>query len=260
MLISNCNIKCTDDAIALKAMEPGQPVSDVVVANCMLSTWCAAIRVGPDAICDIERVTVSNCIIRDTGMNGIKIQQAMGAAMRIYFANIVMDRVNGPISIGLSGWKTGANVWATFDDSRWEQGEISGIRFSNIRANAVRDAARKLAMSITGAGKARPRDIVFSDVEVTFPGGGTLEDAQRRDVPELERQYPGVLTYSERCPATGFMFAMPMISFCTTCDLVTQTPDLRPAIVCDDVRELEATLFQRTTKPASGIADPFAGG
>ena len=99
---------------------------------------------------------VTNCVIHDTRLNGIKIQESFGRVMRnMIFSNIVMDRVNGPISIRLGGWKMGSNPWAKFDDSRWEEGRISDIRFDNIRANAVMEPGNKLAMFIAGAGRAR---------------------------------------------------------------------------------------------------------
>ena len=131
VFISNCNISSIDDSIALKAMEPNAPCQDVVITNCILSSDCAAIRVGPDAVSNIERVTASNCVIRNTGMNGIKIQSSFGVDMRdMTFSNMVMDRVTGPISLRLSGWKMGAdNIWAVFDDSHWQKGQLRNILF-----------------------------------------------------------------------------------------------------------------------------------
>ena len=132
-------------------MERGQPCRDIVITNCVLSSVCAAIRVGPDAMTNIERVCVSNCVIRDTGMNGVKIQESFGAVMRdMVFSNLVMDNVTGPISIRLAGWKLGAgNIWAVFDDSQWQKGELRNILFNNIRAR-VPGGGVKSCISITG--------------------------------------------------------------------------------------------------------------
>ena len=109
VFISNCNISSDDDCIALKTLEPGFACSDIVITNCILSSDCAAIRVGPDAVATIERVSASNCIIRDTRLCGIKIQQVLGAVMRdMVFSNMVMDNVAGPMSIRLAGWANGS--------------------------------------------------------------------------------------------------------------------------------------------------------
>ncbi len=144
VFISNCNIRSGDDSIALKTIERGDSCRDVVITNCILSSDCAAIRVGPDAVTNIERVCASNCVIRDTGMNGIKLQMSFGAVLRdMVFSNIVMDNVTGPISIRLAGWKLGAgNEWAVFDDGNWEKGELRNILFANIRARVARDAVK----------------------------------------------------------------------------------------------------------------------
>ena len=47
VFISNCNIQSGDDSIALKTIERGEPCRDIVITNCVLSSACAAIRVGP---------------------------------------------------------------------------------------------------------------------------------------------------------------------------------------------------------------------
>ena len=93
-----------DDGIALKTLEKGHPCRDIVITNCILSSHCAAIRLGPDALENIERVSVSNCVIRDTSLNGIKIQACLGSRLGdLVFSNIVMERVAGPISLRLAG-------------------------------------------------------------------------------------------------------------------------------------------------------------
>jgi hypothetical protein len=146
---------------------------------------------GPDAVTNIERVCVSNCVIRDTGMNGVKIQMSFGAVVRdMVFSNLVMDNVSGPISIRLAGWKMEAgNIWAVFNDSDWEKGKLRDILFENIRAR-VPGGGLKSCISITGTPHTKPRDTTYSNLDVTFPGGGTAEEATRRTVPDLERDYP----------------------------------------------------------------------
>ena len=242
VFISNCHIACTDDGIALKTLEPGRPTRDVVVSNCVISSWCAAIRVGPDAIEDIERVVVTNCVIHDTRLNGIKIQESFGRVMRnMIFSNIVMDRVNGPISIRLGGWKMGSNPWAKFDDSRWEEGRISDICFDNIRANAVMEPGNKLAMFIAGAGRARPTNIYFSNMDVRFPGGGSSADAKRA-IPELEREYPDSFMFGV-LPAYGLYVRHADAVTLNNVRFSLEADDLRPAVVCDDVQGFERQAF-----------------
>jgi hypothetical protein len=249
VFISNCNISSIDDSIALKAMEPNAPCRDIVITNCILSSTCAAIRVGPDAVSNIERVTASNCVIRDTGMNGIKIQSSLGVVMRdMTFSNMVMDQVTGPISLRLSGWQLGVeNIWAVFDDSNWKKGKLQNILFDNIRASVAKDGV-KSGISITGAPGVEPEQITFSNLDITFPGGGTVEEGARRNVPDLERAYPEYCIFGV-LPSYGFYaHHVRGITF-NNVQFHLAADDFRPAIVCDDVQDLQFAGLQAEGRP-----------
>ncbi len=190
----------------------------------------------------------NNCVIHDTKLNGIKIQESFGRVMRnMVFSNIVMDRVNGPISIRLGGWKTGSNSWAVFDDSRWEEGRISDIRFDNIRANAVVEPGNKLGMFISGAGRARPTNIYFSNMDVRFPGGGTSADAERA-IPERERAYPEIFMFGV-LSAYGLYLRHADGVVLHNVRFSLESEDLRPAVVCDDVKGFEHQAFSAQGNP-----------
>ncbi|MFZ4765821.1 MAG: hypothetical protein ACOYMN_12790 [Roseimicrobium sp.] len=45
-------------------------------------------------------------------------------------------------------------------------------------------------MSIAGIPGHPVEGVVIENVHFTFPGGGTLEEAQRKDIPEKENAYP----------------------------------------------------------------------
>jgi len=242
VFISNCNINSEDDSIALKAIEPGYPCKDITITSCILSSWCAAFRAGPDAVEDIENVTMSNCVIRDTGLNGIKIQESMGAAIRnMTFSNIVMDNVKGPISIRLAGWKFDSDVWARFNDSNWPKGKLQNILFSNITGSAAKKD--NICISITGTAQARPENITFSNIDITFPGGGTAEQGARRNVPDLERGYPEINMFGD-LPAYGLYIHHAAGIKLNNVTFRLETEDLRPAIVCDDAQDMELDGFK----------------
>ena len=188
-------------------------------------------------------------MIRDTHLNGIKIQESFGSVMRdMVFSNIVMDNVTGPISIRLAGWKLGAgNVWAVFDDSNWEKGQLRNILFQNIRARVPADNI-KSCISITGAGAARPREITFSNLDVSFPGGGTAVEAARRIVPDLERDYPECYIFGV-LPAYAFYVHHADRITLDNVRFQLEAKDLRPAIVCDDVEEFDVAGLKAEGNP-----------
>ena len=261
--VSNVNIHSVDDCIGLKSSDPGHPVSDVVITNSILSSRCAAIRIGPDAAADIENVTVSNCVIRDTGLGGIKIQQAMGTTMRnMTFSNIVMDNVKAPVSIRSAGWNEGLYVglWQKFDDARWEQGRLQNILFNNIVATVpvliapserladspaswLNLTSLNLGISITGTERTRPEGITFSNVDITFAGGGSAAEGARRNLPDLAREYPEVYMFGA-LPAYGLYMHHASGIVLDNVRFRLRQPDLRPAIVADDVDELELSGFK----------------
>lgn len=250
VFISDCDISGTDDNIALKTIEQGAPCENVVITNCILKSKCAAIRIGPDAVANIERVTVTNCIIRDTDLNGIKIQEAQGAVMKDFlFSNIVMENVRGPISVWLTGWKRDTVVWAFRDDIDWEKGRLENVSFENIRATSPEAA---WGILITGTPHTRPQRISFSNIDITFPGGGTAEQA-RRKMPEREREYPehNVFFGLEPLPAYGLYARHADEISLNNVRFRLQSSDLRPAIICDDVTGLELTGFGADADPKS---------
>lgn len=243
VIISNCNIKTEDDSIAFKVSQRGFPTRDVVITNCILSSKCAAIRLGPDAVDNIENVTVTNCAIRNTRLNGIKIQESMGATMRnITFSNITMDNVRGPISIRLAGWKLKPNDQAPFEinDSKWESGKLQNILFNNIVGTSPKD---NIAMSITGTTKTRPQQLTFSNIDLTYTGGGTAEQGARRDIPDMDRDYPEMYIFGE-LPAYALYMHHVSGVILNNVTFRLESDDLRPALVCDDVDDLELNGFK----------------
>jgi len=255
VFVSRCSISTSDDSIALKATQSGKPCRDITISDCQLRSYCQAIRVGPESLADFERIVVNNCIIKDTGMGGICLQVAHGGAMRnLIFSNIVMDMVSNPISVRLGGWRDGDdNVKPWFlDDSLWTEGQLCDVLFANIRARVPSRYLQgtpkesrtfkeneKTCITITGTATTRPQRIIFNQVEVTCPGGGTAADASRA-IPELDRQYP-----------TPFMFGVPPAYglFARHVDKLVlrdvrfrlDSPDERPPIVCMDVTNVEST-------------------
>src|SRR5690606_12022718 len=114
----------------------------------------------------------------------------------IVFSNITMDNVRGPISIRLAGWKLKPNDQAPFEinDSNWENGKLQNILFNNIQGTTPKD---NIAMSITGTSKTRQQQLTFSNIDFTYTGGGTAEQGARRNVPDMDRDYPEMYIFGD---------------------------------------------------------------
>lgn len=266
VFISNCLIRTGDDGIALKTFRPGHPCRRIVITNCVLSSNCAAIRLGPESVADMQDITVSNCVIQGAELDGIKIQVTHGALVEnVLFSNIIMENVSGPISLRLAGMKPEPqnSEWGVLDDSRWREGRIRNVRFDQIRARVPRLqmegtphedrrgwGERFFCLSVTGTPETIIEDVVFSNMHVTYAGGGTAEHAARRDIPELERESPnghmfGVL------PAYG-LFARHVrgLRLCNV-DFDVEREDRRFAVYGEDLEGLDIHGLRVAAHPES---------
>lgn len=66
VLISDCDIHCTDDGICLKtnpydSSPPG--VHNVAVNNCIIRTWCNGVKIGTETSGIFENITFSNIVV-----------------------------------------------------------------------------------------------------------------------------------------------------------------------------------------------------
>lgn len=268
VFISNCSIFTGDDCIAIYSEH--QSCSDITITNCHLGTLCQAVRLGPHSIKNLERITVSNCVFRDVGHSGLCLQMCQGGAMQdLVFSNIVMENVVAPITLRLGGWRTDPGMtWSVQGDEGWEKGVLRNVRFHNIRATvpavsmqgtkyeaAWRNVPKLAGMKrsclhLSGTPGTTIENVAFNGVHITFPGGGTAEEGRRRDVPELERTYPASYMFGV-LPAYGLYarhvrgLSLHDVRF----DLAA--PDLRPAVVCDDVADLELNGFSAAGHPAA---------
>jgi len=251
VMISNCHVDCGDDAFALK--EGG---IRIVITNCIISTRWAAFRIGPEAHGVFRDIAVSNCVVYDTYGSGIKIQEVEGGVMEnITFDNLVMNHVTGPISLRLGGYLG----WKNERKESLPIGVLRNIRFSNIRASMADNAyplphevpafpgEKKSCINVTGVPGYFVENITFSGIHVTFPGGGTQEEAHRA-VPELRDHYPEYHMFGT-LPAYGMYVRHAKGITLENVIFDLESQDLRPALVCDDVEDLELANFRAVGDP-----------
>jgi len=239
--ISDCHIDAGDDAIALKT--GGRRI---VVTNCVITTRWAAVRIGPESLGVFRDIAVSNCVIHDTYGSAIKIQEVEGGVIEnVSFDNLVMNHVTGPISLRLGGYLG----WRQERKESLPIGALRNIRFSNIMAIVADNAyplphevppfpgERNSCLNITGVPGHVIENVSFSGVRIVFPGGGSTEEAQR-SIPEMRDHYP---EYHMFGPLPAYAFYLRHVKGVTFEDVTVESvaPDMRPALVGDDVEDLE---------------------
>ena len=189
--ISGCHLECGDDAIAIITSLKDSPARNITITNCLLKSRCAGIRFGPLSKGDFEDISVSNCIFYDCNLGGIKLGVFEGATIRnCVFDNLVMDQVSAPLSIFIATWPSIGS--ADPHPPMMPPGKIHDLQFRGIRAvtrpgppNAHPDGDS--TMFFQGHPQSAIENILLQDINVTFSGGGTVEQANRRDIVDMDQ-------------------------------------------------------------------------
>jgi polygalacturonase len=233
--VTNCDVQCQDDACALFGS-----CKFVTVSDCSFSTRWSVFRFGGG---EAENITVSNCLIYETYGCPIKMRCSPGSRFEnISFSNLVMRDVTGPISIGLGTEKSSVNK--TVDTP----GIIRNISFSNIQATVVKPVPLRDAefaskynpgeifscITLNAMDDVFLENISFNNVHITFPGGGTTEQAAVRDVPKVAGEY-----YQIGIPPAYGMYARNVRGLSLyDVKFAMASPDLRPALILDNVEDV----------------------
>ena len=255
VFISNTSIYSDDDAICFKSSIEGLPVENVVVTNCILRSNCAAIKFGTPSVAGFKNISVSNCVIYDCAQDAIKFMAVDGGIVEdINISNITMHNVEGPIfmRLGNRGMKAhlkGFEAYAQTTKEVSPVGIMRNIRISGITAtmktvniqdsmlSVAWDKMAVLGILITGIPGHYIEDVTFNDIQLIYPGGGSKQDALK-EIPENEKMYPeqhffGIL------PSYGAYIRHAKGIVFNNVRFKLASQDFRPAIVTDDVENLE---------------------
>jgi hypothetical protein len=259
--VSNCDIETQDDACALFGS-----CKWVTVANSSFSTRWSVFRFGGGVA---ENIAVSNCLIYETTGCPIKLRCGPNSRFEnMSFSNILFDRVTGPISLGLGPRQRrnapGAGPEAALPQPENETpGILRNITFSNIRGSVVtptqnpdielgsgfRPGEMKSCIALNGVG-AYLENIVFDNVHLTFPGGGTAEEAALRDVPKIVGEYFETGTFPSFAMYARNVRGLTL----NNVRFEVSTEEHRPAVVFDHVEDAAvAGLNVRGTKDAESV-------
>lgn len=246
--ITNCDVQCQDDACALFGSN-----QFVTITNCSFSTRWSIFRFGGG---EAQNITVTNCLIYETYGCPIKISSGRTRIENLSFSNITMRNVTGPIGIGFTG---PANNSSNNDNASNPDTPsfVRNISFHGIRASVVEkpvnhpdipwdvkpfDGEINSCITLNGVGKVFLENISLTDVHVTYAGGGTKEQAGKREVPELSAEYFGVWATAPFGPPAYGLYARNVKGL--TLQNVRFTydkPDARPAVIFDNVQDAAVT-------------------
>ena len=252
--ISDCYGNSDDDALTLKSTAD-RPTENVTITNCVLGSRCNAIKMGTESNGGFKNIAITNCVINSkyekkgfygglTGSSGISLELVDGGTLEnITISNISMKNVKVPIFLRLG------NRARPFKKEMEKpgMGSFRNVVLSNIIATEVGE----VGCSITGLPGHPIENVSLSNIRITFPGGGTAADAERQ-IPELAEKYPEGTMFGT-LPAYGFFCRHVDGLRFSNIDIEAQQPEHRPAVLCDDVLNLEVAGF---SEEKSGSGSP----
>ncbi len=197
------------------------------------------IKLGTESNGDFKNITITNCVF--DGSRGIAIESVDGAHIEdVAISNITMrDVKNSPIFVRLGARLRGPAGTAV--------GSIRRVSFNNL---VVSGAEWSLGSVISGIPGHPIEDIRFSDIRISFQGGGSKELGARVP-PEQEKSYPEPSMFGEM-PSYGFFFRHVAGLELHDVKLDYVQPEARPAVVLDDVQDasFHHVNFKRGTDQA----------
>jgi polygalacturonase len=253
-----------DDAIVLKssyALGYPRPTENVTIGNCCVSgcwqlgsvidgSWkkfpagihaghTGRIKFGTESNGGFLNIAISNCVFE--GCQGLALETVDGAHLEdVSITNITMrDIVTAPIFLRL-----GARLRGPKETT--QPGTLRRVNIGNI---VCWNTPSRFGSILSGIPGHLIEDVSLHDVLIVAQGGGTAEQVSLQ-VPEGIAGYPGPGRLGPT-PSWGFFVRHLNGLSMSNVQLKTENPDVRPAIILDDVHGAE---FFRLQAPASSTA------
>jgi polygalacturonase len=219
------------------------PTKNIAITNCLLTTPCNGFKIGTASKGAFENIVFNNSIIyADSAspinthpISGISIEMVDGGNIDgVIISNIRMQNVRAPIFVRLG-----------------ERQMKAGTFLRNVLIENVDATGAIITSSITGVPGLRPSDITVSNCRIRTVEQGQAEWV-RREIPETANRYPEAWMMG-RLPAYGFFVRHADRVRLRNVECITDKPDGRPAILCNDTQDLILDGLELTA-PAGNAA------
>lgn len=257
VLVTGCNIDCSDDALCLKSDDPEKICENVTITNCVAASNCNLIKMGTSSVSGFRNINISNCTLKRasespvhswhknpshfidepiTGISGIALEVVDGGLMdNVNISDITITGVQTPIFLRLGSRRT-------------PTGSMKNIRISNIKATSH----SRIASIISGVPGHNIENVVLRNIVIDCKGGGTATDAARI-MPEKEAEYPENRMFGWATPAYGLYIRHAKNISLQNVRFNLKSSDQRPAVWLDDTDSTTLKNVQ-ADKPASGVS------
>jgi polygalacturonase len=238
--IANCDIESDDDALCLKAsffLGVRGETEDVVVTDCRMRSSSNCFKLGTESTGDFRRIVCSDCVFDGTAPadrdasaaaegGGIALLMVDGGTIDgVTISNVVMRDVAAPLFVRLGNRGR--------DQEGATPGRLRNVVISNVTAVGATDTS-----SIAGL-PGHPIEVVTIE-NVRIVTAGAHWRRVPLDVPERPARYPEVTMFGS-LPSFGLYLRHARDVTLRNVPLSVEQPDVRPALVVDDVTGLRVT-------------------
>jgi hypothetical protein len=265
--IKDCDLDTGDDGIAPKTFHPDWPNEDFEISGCRITSRWHAIRVGAESIGAIRRLSMRDCVFTQC-QGGIKIESTEGAQFEdLSFSGIEMKQVCQPFMVLASRFAFSAHGQSV----RPPAGRIRNVRFNDIRVvvgaggdvgykgkSGLEDPFERLCSAVVSLPGTHIENVSFTNIDLTFPGGGTAEQASRLDVGELlesSNYIKWATPFDGELPASALYLRHVKGVRLEKVRLTVEKTDARAFIAGDDIEGLTLQgVVARAPAPVPGLA------
>jgi hypothetical protein len=233
--VVNSRFDTGDDAICLKSSFAA--CENVVVTNCVIRSRVNAVKFGTASNAGFKSVAVSNLTIEHAGAAGIALEVVDGGVLDgVVVSNVVMNEVAAVVFIRLGDR---GRTW--MKPEAHAIGVLRNVTISNVTARVfTRYDGRPLSSPISGIPGHDVENVSLNHVRVLI-----LRDYPRvltaglpaAAIPEVEVDYPEYAMFGS-LPAYAFYVRHARGITFDDIDASYAATDSRPALFCDDVRDL----------------------
>ena len=243
-VLSNSILDSDDDGITLKSTGEA-PCEDILVNNCIVSSFCNAIKAGTESTGGFRNIVISNCTVMPSrhaeipvfrtsphGITGISLEIVDGGVMEgVTISNVTIEGTDCPIYIRL-GNRARKHIPEAVDP---KVGVMRNIAISNVVAYNTGNYSN----SITAVPGSFVENVSINNFQCFNIGNVNASNAKNCfEVVEDEKGYPQPTVWKE-LPSSLFFIRHAKNVTINNLMFGSNGSDLRPPFVAIDVENLQ---------------------
>jgi hypothetical protein len=253
--IARCDINAADDGICLKSERGGKGCEDVNINDCRVRSSASALKFGTASFGGFRKIRATNLMVRDTFRAVVALESVDGGVLE----DVLVEHVRAT--------NTGSAIFMRLGhrDTNGPVGRLSNVVIRDMKVEVpagkpdanyetegppAKGVHNVLPACLVGLPGFPVANVTLEDIEIIYPGGASRPpaDGAVEKIPEHPEKYPEISMFGE-LPAWGFYLRHAENIRFNNVRVSTRTPDLRAAMVLDDVSGLE--LNNMSIQPAA---------